>query len=226
MKLPMRNIILLVLMLAAAGMAIAMRPTHKIADKGPKVELETMVPVALEGWHEEKLPSIQVIDPQQQAFLDTIYNQVLSRTYVNEQGYRIMLSIAYGSDQSDSMKVHKPEICYAAQGFQVEDQRMDKLQLDQGVLPIRRVLALHGNRVEPITYWVTVADKVVRPDISQKLVQMSYGLTGEIPDGMLIRVSSIDRDQNNAFKMQDEFARVLLSGLTPESRQRLSGGLK
>lgn len=226
MNLPIRNIILIVLMLASAGLSIAMRPTHKIADQGQKIDLASMIPVAMEGWHEEKLPSIQVVDPQQKAFLDTIYSQVLSRTYVNEQGYRIMLSIAYGSDQSDSMKVHKPEVCYAAQGFQVEDHRMDNLILGQGSLPIKRVLALQGNRIEPITYWVTVADKVVRPDITQKLVQVAYGLSGEVPDGMLIRVSSIDRDQNNAFKKQDEFAKTLLSSLTPESRQRLSGGLK
>lgn len=220
-----RNVILLALMLATAGLAIALRPTHKIADQGEKIDLVTMVPVEFSDWREEKLPSFQVVDPQQQAFLDTIYSQVLSRTYVNSQGYRIMLSIAYGSDQSDSMKVHKPEICYAAQGFQVEDQRMDNIKLEQGNLPIKRVLAQQGGRIEQITYWITVGNQVVRPDITQKLVQVAYGLSGEVPDGMLIRLSSIDSDQNRAFSIQDEFAKRLLSTLTPEARQRLSGGL-
>jgi len=31
-------------MLAAAGLALAMTPTHKLADQGPKLNLETMIP--------------------------------------------------------------------------------------------------------------------------------------------------------------------------------------
>ena len=218
-----RNFILLALMLAASGMAMALRPTHKVADHGPKVDLEVMIPTKFADWREEKQSSAQIVDPQQKELIDRIYNQTLSRTYIRSDGYRIMLSIAYGSDQGDSMKVHKPEVCYVAQGFQVEAQRMDTLHSDQGSIPIKRVLAHQGNRVEPVTYWVTVGDKVVRPDLSQKLVQLSFGLTGKIPDGMLIRVSSIDQDQKNAFRIQDEFSRLMLSSVSPESRQRLAG---
>jgi len=31
-------------MVAAAGLALAMTPTHKLADQGPKIDLETMIP--------------------------------------------------------------------------------------------------------------------------------------------------------------------------------------
>ena len=45
-----RNIILGLAMLAAAGLAIAITPTSKIADQGPKIDLETMIPKQFGEW--------------------------------------------------------------------------------------------------------------------------------------------------------------------------------
>ena len=126
----LRNIILMTLMLAASGLAMALRPTQKIADQGPKVDLEAMIPRVITDWHEEKQPSMQIVDPQQKELIDKIYNQTLSRTYVNDKGYRIMLSIAYGSDQSDTLQLHKPEVCYPAQGFALKSKQAGSLKID------------------------------------------------------------------------------------------------
>jgi EpsI family protein len=226
MNLPIRNIILLVLMLASAGLAVAMRPTHKIADQGPKVDLETMIPHAFGEWQEEKQSGTQIVDPQTKEMLDKIYSQTLSRTYVNGSGYRVMLSIAYGSDQSDSMQVHKPEICYPAQGFALQGKQSGTLAVKNGEIPVIRILTTLGQRSEPVTYWTTIGDQVVKPGIHKKLAEMSYGLSGKIPDGMLIRVSSIDAQSDNAYQVQDRFAAQMLEALAPEHRQRLTGNLQ
>ena len=55
---------------------------------------------------------------------------------------------------------------------------------------------------------------------------MSYGLNGKIPDGMLVRVSSIDSETANAYKMQAQFADQMLNAMDPEHRQKLNGNLK
>jgi hypothetical protein len=55
---------------------------------------------------------------------------------------------------------------------------------------------------------------------------MSYGLTGKIPDGMLIRVSSIDPEADKAYEIQNQFAAQMLEALAPEYRQRLTGNLQ
>jgi EpsI family protein len=225
MKPNVRNIILMVLMLAASGMAVALKPTKKIADQGPKIELEALIPKSFGEWRQELANSVQVVDPQQQATINRIYNQTLSRTYVSTQGYRIMLSLAYGGDQSDAMQVHKPEVCYPAQGFTLHEKRADTLQIQGGgSLPINRVSTSLGNRNEPVTYWTTVGDKVIKGSgIQKKLVEMSYGLSGNIPDGMLIRVSSIDADNARAYEMHDRFSNQMLEALAPEARVRLAG---
>lgn len=224
MKYSVRNLILMVLMLAASGMAVALKPTKKIADQGPKIELETLIPKSFGEWRQELATSVQVVDPQQKEMIDKIYNQTLSRTYVSTQGYRIMLSLAYGGDQSDAMQLHKPEVCYPAQGFTLHEKHADTLNLGTGSIPISRVSTSLGNRNEPITYWITIGDKVVKGGgIQKKLVEMSHGLSGNIPDGMLIRVSSIDPDKARAYQMHDRFSNQMLEALAPEARWRLAG---
>lgn len=210
-------------MLAAAGMALALKPTEKIADAGPKVDLETLIPKAFGDWKIDETIVPLLVDPETQAKLDKIYNQTLTRTYVNSQGARIMLSIAYGGDQSDSMAVHKPEVCYPAQGFQILKNQDGLFSTGAGEIPVRRLIAKQGSRVEPITYWTTVGDAVAVSGLKWKLNQIKYGLTGKIPDGLLFRISSIQADEHAAYRAQDDFSRALLDALTPEGKQRIIG---
>jgi EpsI family protein len=211
------------LMVTASVFAVVLRPTEKLADFGPKVNLDAMIPKQFGDWRIDEAIVPLVPAPDVQAKLDKIYNQTLARTYVNSDGDRVMLSIAYGGDQSDGMRVHRPEVCYAAQGFNVLRSATDQVVSQFGELPIRRLIATHGSRHEPITYWIVVGDKVVLDGLSQKLVQIRYGLQGTIPDGMLVRVSTIDRQTERAFAVQEGFVKQLLGVVSSDSRRRLVG---
>ena len=221
----LRNILLLALMLAASGLALALRPTQKMAAQGPGINLEAIVPRTFGEWHEEQQNLVQIVDPQQQQVINKIYTQTLSRTYVNNRGYRIMLAIAYGDDQRDAMQVHYPEVCYPAQGFSLDDKQSGMLKTTNGAIPVTRIQTNLGPRKEPVTYWTTIGDRVVRSGVQKKLAEMRYGLNGKIPDGMLIRFSSIDADAANAYEIQNQFADQMLNALTPEYRRKLSGSL-
>lgn len=222
-RLSIKHLVIGLFMFAAAGMALALKPTQKVADAGPAVDLEVLIPKQFGDWKVDETIVPLIADPELQAKLDKIYNQTLSRTYLNSRGERIMLSIAYGGDQSDSMAVHKPEVCYPAQGFQILKNRADVLSLDAGEIPVKRLLAKQGARNEPITYWLTVGDSVAATGLMWKINQVKYGLTGKIPDGLLFRISSIQADNAAAYRMQDDFARALLAALPPGSRERLIG---
>lgn len=213
-------------MLAAAGMALALKPTYKIADVGPKIDLETLIPKKFGEWKvDESLVPIKV-SPEVQANIDKIYGQTLTRTYIDAAGRRVMLSIAYGANQgSDDFQVHRPEYCYSAQGFQIKKGWRDTLKYGSGSLPVERLVAVQGSRNEPITYWITIGDKATLPGISRKLTQLSYGLTGKIPDGMLIRVSSISANANEEYRLQDQFVNAMLDAVGPTQRVRLTGTL-
>lgn len=210
------------LMVSASVAAVALRPDTKVADLS-KISLETMIPKQFGEWREEPQRQLQVVNPQTQALLDKLYSQLLARVYVNSQGYRIMLSMAYGSDQRGALQAHKPEVCYPAQGFTLLSTQASNLATPFGEIPAQRLLTSLGPRQEPVTYWFTVGDTAVKNKLQKRLVDLRYGLTGQIPDGMLFRISSIDDNPARANQMQDQFVNQLLQAIPPADRKRLSG---
>jgi len=219
-----KHLVIGLCMFAAAGMALALKPTAKVSDAGPKVDLETLIPKTFGDWKIDETIAPLIANPEQEALINKIYNQTLTRTYVNPKGERIMLSIAYGGDQSDNMAVHKPEICYPAQGFQIlKSPTISTFSTDEGSIPVKRLVAGQGQRIEPITYWTTVGDAVAVSGLKWKLQQLKYGLSGKIPDGLLFRISSIQTDDAKAYQNQDAFTRDLLKAMSPSGRQRIIG---
>jgi EpsI family protein len=210
------------LMVAASIGAVVARPDIRTASRGPAFSLEDMVPKHIGDWREEPQLIVQVVNPQIQEVLDKTYNQVLARSYVNAEGYRIMLSVAYGSDQRGPWRAHEPEMCYAGQGFTLQSRQNSQLATPFGEIPVRRLLMSKGPRVEPLTYWVRIGNKAVQ-GWQWKLVELGYVVTGRVPDGLIFRVSSIDRDQARANRFQDQFINQLLQAMPPTERTRLSG---
>jgi EpsI family protein len=226
MKLTAKSIVLLALMLLSAALGAALRPRISLADERPPINLKTMVPMAFGEWQELLNASTQIIDPRQKQSLEKIYSEILTRTYVNRDGYRIMLSIAYGKNKSDSLQLHKTEICYPAQGFALLSQFKDRIQVSDKLeqsIPITRLTTSLGQRAEPVTYWTTVGDKVVQGQFNKKITEMRYAFSGHIPDGMLVRFSSIDTEPARAFAMQTQFAAEMIRAIDPASQRRFVG---
>jgi EpsI family protein len=217
-------LVVAILMTSAAAIATVMTPTHKIVDSLPRLDLEASIPKQFGDWRLDDRGSGGVVNPQQTELLNKLYSQILSRTYVNAQGYRVMLSIAYGEDQRDGNQLHYPEVCYPAQGFQLSSKVAGVLSTPMGNIPVKRLETnLSQQRYEPIIYWTTVGDKAVTGGTAKKIAEMRYGLRGEIPDGLLFRVSSIDRDSTAAFALQEQFIEALLPALSAEVRSRVAG---
>jgi len=212
----------LLMLLASVGAMLA-KPRITVVASGQTISLENLVPAQFGDWHEDPGGVVQVVNPQTQALLDKIYSQILNRNYIHKSGYRIMLSIAYGTDQRGSLSVHKPEVCYPAQGFTVKENRPAAITTEFGEIPARRILTELGPRREPVTYWFTVGDRAIQSKLEKRLETLRLGLTGQIPDGLLFRVSSIDADPARAFRMQEDFVKQLLSEVPPPSRKRLAG---
>jgi EpsI family protein len=220
MKLKSTAWILAALMCGAALAGIAGRP-GKTRSEGP--DLATAVPSQFGEWTLLPDQGTQVINPQTQELLDKLYSQILTRTYVNKNGYRIMLSMAYGDDQRGGLQAHRPEVCYPAQGFKVSSKVDGRLPTEYGAIEVRRLTTSLGLRREPVTYWLTVGDQVIRNNFDKRLAEFRFAFTGQIPDGLLFRVSSIDDDTARAFAMQQRFAADMMSTVSAETRRKLSG---
>jgi EpsI family protein len=218
------SLILGALMVSSAGVTKVMTPTIHLSETLPALVLDKAIPAQFGDWREEENLVSAVINPQAAAVIKKIYTQTLSRTYVNKQDNRIMLSIAYGKDQGDAVQVHYPEVCYPAQGFQVSSNRAGSLATPQGTIPVTRLETnLAGQRFEPVTYWTTVGNEAVSGGTSKKVAEMRYSLRGEIPDGLLLRVSSINTESQAAFSLQEVFIRDLIKELPPDLLSRIAG---
>lgn len=211
------------LMCAASVAGFAARPNARAVDRGNAIVLESAVPKSFGSWAEVPTQAGQVVNPQAKALLDKLYSQILTRTYVNRDGYRIMLSLAYGDDQRGGLQAHRPEICYPAQGFKLNGMQDGVLATSFGDIEVRRLSTTLGTRHEPVTYWLTVGDQVIQSKFDKRMAEIRLGLTGQIPDGLLFRVSSIDSDDARAYEMQRAFTSELMSAVSAKQRRQLGG---
>ena len=216
-------VVALGLMGAAAAGAVVWRPTAHLADSRAKVDLEQMFPAAFGDWKVDTSLPVQLVAPDLQQFLAKIYSQTLSRTYINSQGQRIMLSVAYGGDQSDATRAHRPEVCYPAQGFQIIANQTGIVDTASHPLRVRQLVARAGSRTEPISYWVTVGDRTALSGTEQKLAQLSYSSRGIIPDGMLVRVSNIDNNAVAGYALHAAFITQMTHAMPTTVRDRIVG---
>ena len=211
------------LLVCASVSAYWLRPDTKVTQADPGFILADIVPKKFGDWVEEPEKTAHVVNPQTQEMLNRLYSQIVSRTYVHPNGYRIMLSLAFGEDQRGQLAAHKPEVCYPAQGFQLHTNVEDTLKTPMGPIAVRRLTTTLGERKEPVTYWFTVGDTAIRNRFEQRMVQMRMGLTGQIPGGLIFRVSSIDGDVARAMKYQDLFVNQLLQTVPVKDQTRLAG---
>ncbi len=217
-----RRSVLGTLLAGSAAATYLAQPRIGLADELPPVDLEAMVPIAFGDWKVQP-SSVQIINPQAQEMLDQLYSQTLSRTYANSKGYRVMLSIAYGKTQSGSLQLHRPDVCYAAQGFTLHTRQTSTLALGDATIPAMRFTTSLKQRKEPVTFWMVVGEYVALTRGDQKLAEIQYALRNRVADGMLVRVSSIDPDNSAAFALQGQFSAQLIAALPADVRARFAG---
>lgn len=210
------------LMLATSVLAAWFKPTTLLSNIRPAVVFESAIPKKFGDWVEDEKAKSGLVNPQATTLVNKLYSQVISRAYVNNVTHdRIMLSVAYGGDQSDSLQLHLPDFCYPAQGFQVITSQATHIDTGFGKIQAHKLITAQGARVEPVVYWVVVGDKITQGGFSSKLAQMGYGFRGIIPDGLIFRTSSISDQPLTAFSLQQQFIADLLRSLPADVRHRL-----
>jgi EpsI family protein len=82
-----------------------------------------------------------------------------------------------------------------------------------------------GGRVEPVTYWFRLGDRAIDgiSSFDARMVQLRFALSGHVPDGLLFRVSSIDKQRSQAFMRHEQFVADLLAEIGPAGRVHLVG---
>lgn len=217
---PVQLVAAAIVIVAAAVMAKVLEPRELMARSTSAASLEQVIPRQFGKWR--LVPEISPVVPadpegyvQPDPYSARFYSQEVARGYTDGQGNIVMLMVAYGPVQNYRLKAHRPEICYTAAGFRVSPTTSARLDYRPGTAPIRmtRLTAERESRLEPITYWMRVGNDISSGIVDRQLIRLKYGLRGYIPDGALIRVSTVGLPRDVSFAVQDQFIRDLLAAV-------------
>jgi len=209
--------------LAAAGAAYARMPHDPMMLIG-KDQLDKIVPLRVGDWTFDTTSGLVLPPPDQLARL--LYDQQVARSYTSADQLPVMLLLAYGSSQSGMLQIHRPEICYPASGFKLTETEITSIPLSQNrAVPSRSFTANSDTRVEHVLYWTRIGELVPTGWWSQRMAVIRSNLQGTIPDGLLVRVSTVSNDADQAQATLKAFARAMLEAMPMTQRRMLIGPL-
>lgn len=220
-----RITVMALIMMVALVLSFAFTPDTKMSKARSAISFEQLIPQQFNNWSIDTSAQNQLIDPEVKTTLESVYSQTVSRTYINPKGQRIMLSVAYGGDQEEVMQVHKPEVCYTAQGFTVKKNGTASISTKKGTVLANQLLTKQAERIEPVTYWITIGNSIALNGVQWRWERIKYGLTGELPDGLLFRVSSLGANVDEQYKLQQQFIQDLISNVPDDHAKQLIGSL-
>lgn len=200
-----------------AGTALKPRRHENLLGNG---KFEQLVPKAFAGWRFETASGL-VLPPADQ-LRDQLYSELLTRVYSHPSGPSVMLLIAYSGAQDGVIQVHRPEVCYPAGGYALPVIAPHALALANGVaLPSRYIVAESDLRREQLVYWTRLGDHFPRTWLDQRIAVMEENIAGVIPDGVLVRVSTVM--PGDARATLDGFARDLYAAVGNRMKTVMTG---
>lgn len=206
---------------AAAAGAEVLRPHKRVSLLNEGQKLEDAIPKAFGKW--KARDSEGIVAPQSEDSLAAkLYNQSVSRMYEDPDSNVVMLLIAYGNTQSDTLQLHRPEVCYPAFGFAIVENSATQIPIGRGAtLPGRNLVASVPGRDERITYWTRVGEFLPTSNSEQREMRFRTSLAGIIPDGVLVRVSNMLPEDETGFPLNARFVAELLQAVQPAVRPAL-----
>lgn len=204
-------------MLVAASGAFALTPRERIEYLG-KRKLDMLVPKRVGTWVDK--PSTSFVLPRDPDSLSAkLYSEIVTRLYIAPDKIPVMMVIAYGNLQSDLLQLHRPEVCYTSVGFQISSSAAALLPLAAGVgLPVRELTAVADTRIEPICYWTRIGDALPTSGNQQRVMKLEQELRGIVPDGILVRMSTVGESNAASFAALRAFGAELVEAIAPANR--------
>lgn len=208
--------------LASAAGATALHPRERVSLMGG-LRLDDAIPDKFAGW--SRYETNQIVTPEgENSLAKQLYSQSVARLYVRGDEEFVMMLIAYGDTQSDTLQLHRPEVCYPAFGMEIIDNRRTDIPVAPTVsLPGRNLIAINAERREYVTYWTRIGQSLPTTGREQRDVKLRNAFAGLIPDGALARFSTIAETAAPAFATNRRFIEDLMTHVSPAVRRVLAG---
>jgi EpsI family protein len=219
-----------VALVSAAGLSQFLIPKDYHTSAPPN--LEQNIPRTIDQWKEVKSPFLVVpADMGVGNSISSPYDEVMTRIFADDKGRIVTLTLAWGKTQQQEVKVHRPELCYPAQGFSVQKLVDHQFRLGASGLddPIgKRMVAKMDGELELVSYWIRIGSNYSAGAWSTRWNIYQQGMSGVIPDGILVRVStripSSQTPSESDFLQHEEFMKALLKTSPEQLKTYLAVG--
>jgi EpsI family protein len=209
-------------LIALSATALARAP-KSTAPPLPLEALQKLVPNSLGNWKFET--SSGLIVPPADPGINELYNEVLTRVYIAPSRSPIMLLIAYSNRQDGMLQLHRPEFCYPASGLRIMSEDNVAFSVAPGLeIPARAMTAQGRGRTEQLAYWTRIGRDYPRTWLEQRLAVAKNNVAGVIPDGVLVRISTLDPSWKQAEPSIRDFAAALGQNLQGRAKTLIVGG--
>jgi EpsI family protein len=159
------------------------------------------------------------------------YDDVLMRAYSNSRGDVVLLALAYGREQHQEVKIHRPELCYVAQGFKVIKRSPHAFTIparDTAPADGARMLVEAPGRTEAVSYWIRIGRSYSASAWATRYYIFKQGVKRRSLDGILVRVSQIldntEAASEERYGIQEKFIADLVSAMPARARHLLVEG--
>ncbi|MBX7539399.1 exosortase-associated protein EpsI, V-type [Qipengyuania sphaerica] len=220
MRITRRHLVLGGMLTAAAVLAEARRPVvaNPVIEKQ---DFRAWVPDRCGEW--SSTGSGDVVLPPPDELSDRLYDNLITQVYREAGGEEVMLLMAYNNRQDGMLQVHRPEVCYPVGGFELTETAATQLRLGAKSIPASMFTASSPGRVEHVMYFTRVGNSFPRSWASQRETVIAENLRGYIPDGLMLRVSSLSPRPETALNHMRQFVQSFHAA-SPMSMRRLLTG--
>ena len=205
-----RALFLAVLMgMVSIGVAI-LKPAPTANALAP--DLEALLPDHFAGW--TRMDQASAVLPPEATLGPG--EAVAYRAYRDPAGRIVTLVAAYGPPLGDSVRLHRPESCYVAQGFSIRDREVRTVQLGAVAAPAVRLVAQQDRRIETVSYVMRDGNAFVSSAAGHGLLSLTRAFESA-SDGILVRISTSGAGVG-ADGVHDDFLKAFGDALSPDAR--------
>lgn len=206
--------------LLCAGTSVAVAQNTAV-EALPPGALEEALPREFGSWR--AMPAAGVVLPPEGSLTDRLYSDVVVRAYEDGRS-AVTLLLAYGALQSGGMQMHRPELCYPAAGFAINSSQLVNLPLDRERRIRAKLLDTRSSvRKEQVLYWTRIGDEFPTSRVEQRWAVLRQNFVGRVPDGMLVRTSTVAQNSEAALPILNSFVAAMIRGVRSSARDLLFG---
>jgi len=190
------------------------------AFKGQKPDLERIINLHPDGW---KALAVTTTDPNSQGYYDVI----VSKIYQHVDGNMVSVVMTWSRD-GIRRAGHPQELCYNASGATVTLPRHAFLLTGGKKQNVISFSARQGDIIQDVIYWRVTGGKHDSSlnenyHLTHRFHDVARMLMDDIPDNLMVRVSSWRRDTDPPSTAHIDYIKAYLQSVSPSTRLFLTG---